>query len=196
MKRVLAGLLGSLFLVAAAAEATPVTVAEGKTVIFSFDFTAAGSVPPPPYPDMRVQTGIVWSSFDVGDVCRYTFYGDVGGHDPGTSIGACGIDTFESALEESGWLDGLLSIGLTMISGSLTLDPSAVAYDQFGINGQPLTGAIDSTPRVVAEPASLLLLALGLLPLLMTLMQRRAAGARTGASASPTPRHQMVDQNR
>jgi hypothetical protein len=35
-----------------------------------------------------------------------------------SSIGSCGIATFESALEESGWLDGLLSIALTVISVS------------------------------------------------------------------------------
>jgi hypothetical protein len=67
MKRALAALASILVLAAPAVEATQIAVSAGDTVIFSFDFTAAGSVPPPPYPDMRVQTGLLWSSFDIDE---------------------------------------------------------------------------------------------------------------------------------
>src|SRR4030095_15786955 len=98
MKGVLAMLLGLAVLAPSETYATPIAVSAGKTVFFSFDFTVPGSDPLPPYPDMRIETGLLLSSFDPAvDVCRYTYYGDVNGRDQGISIGgpsSCRIDEF------------------------------------------------------------------------------------------------------
>jgi len=177
MTRLQGPLLGLALLAASSAHATPITVTGGKTVIFSFDFTSDGVIPPPPYPDIRIQTGLLLSSFDPGvDDCRYTFFGDVNGVGQGSSVRSCAIDTFESAFDESGWLDGLFSISLTAISGSITVDPHAMAFDAFGLNGRPMTPGVRPGIRVVPEPWSIAVLLAGLAT--MVLFRARPVRAR------------------
>jgi hypothetical protein len=145
------------------AGATAIAVSAGQTVLFSFDFTKGSHYELPPYPDMRIETGVVLGSFDPGeDSCRYTFFGDVNGGSQGSSVGSCVIDVFESADEESGWLDGLLSIALTVISGEILVDPRAVAFSAIGVSGSAITPRIVPTVRFVAEPPSMWLAALAL----------------------------------
>ena len=164
VKKILGPLLGlALCAVHGGAHATPITVTGGKTVIFSFDFTADGGLPMPPYPDMRIQTGLLLLSFDPAtDDCRYTFFGEMNGVAQGSSVRSCAIDTFENSLDESGWLDGMLSIALTVISGSITIDPRAIAYDAFGLNGHAITPGVRPSIRVVSEPWSIAVLLAGL----------------------------------
>ena len=160
---ILGALIGLALLVAPGAYATPITVTGGKTVIFSFDFTADGIIQAPPYPDMRIETGLLLSSFDPAvDDCRYRFFGEMNGVAPGSSVRSCAVDTFENSLEESGWLDGMLSIALTVISGAITIDPQAIAYDAFGLNGRAITPGVRPSIRVVPEPWSIAVLLAGL----------------------------------
>ena len=59
--------------------------------VFTFDFRSL-SAAQPPYPDVRVHTGIDLESVDPGiDRCRFTLYRDGGGVSPDSSIVACGI---------------------------------------------------------------------------------------------------------
>ena len=178
MKRILGPLMGLALLVASGAYATPITVTSGKTVIFSFDFTADGIIQAPPYPDMRIETGLLLSSFDPAvDDCRYRFFGEMNGVAPGSSVRSCAIDTFENSLEDSGWLDGMLSIALTVISGAITIDPQAIAYDAFGVNGRAITPGVRPSIRVVPEPWSLATLLAGLG--LMLVLRRHGPRANT-----------------
>ena len=157
----LAAAFATLSLACAVARAGAITVSEGDTVVFTFDFTGL-SAAQPPYPDVRVHTGIDLDSVDPGsDRCRFTLYRDGGGVSPDSSIVACGIGTFEGGSEESGWLDGVLSIAVTVLSGSITLDPHAMAFTAFGPGGVPLTPLLDPRLRIIDEPAQgALLLAL------------------------------------
>jgi hypothetical protein len=133
------------------AHAGAITVSEGQTVIFSFDFTGL-SASQPPYPDMRVHTGIDLDSIDGDDRCRFTLYRDPDAVNADGSIVACGILTFEAGDEESGWLDGVLSIALTVLDGAVTLDPHARAFTAFGAHGEALTPRVLPRRRVVPEP--------------------------------------------
>ena len=138
------------------AHAGTITVSEGHTAIFTFDFTGL-SASQPPYPDMRVHTGIDLGSIDDDiDLCRYTLYRDGNAVNADSSIVACGILTFEAGEEDSGWLDGILSIALTVLEGAVTLDPHAMAFDAFGPNGGALTPRVLPRLRVVHEPPMLL----------------------------------------
>jgi len=77
-----------------------ITLSEGDTAVFTFDFTRL-SAALPPYPDVRVQTGIDLTTVDPGiDRCRFTLYRDGNAVNPDTSIVACGIGTFEGGNEE------------------------------------------------------------------------------------------------
>jgi hypothetical protein len=145
------------------ARATAIAVSAGETVLFSFDFTKGSHYELPPYPDMRIETGLVLGSFDPGeDFCRYTFFGEVNGGSQGSSVGSCVVDVFESADEDSGWLDGLLSIALTVTLGEILVDPRAVAFSAFGIPGRAITPRIVPTVRFIAEPAGVWLGLMGL----------------------------------
>jgi hypothetical protein len=133
--------------------ASAITVSEGDTIVFTFDFTKLSGAQPP-YPDVRIHTGIDFDSIDPGvDSCRYTLYRDGNAVDPDNSIVACGIDTFEGGTEDSGWLDGILSLAITVLSGEITLDPHAIAFSAFGPNGEPITPRVIPRIRVIAEPA-------------------------------------------
>jgi hypothetical protein len=130
-----------------------ITVSEGETIVFTFDFTKLSGAQPP-YRDVRIYTGIDFASVDAGlDRCRYTLYRDGNAVDPDSSIVACGIDMFEGGTEDSGWLDGLLSLAITVLSGEITLDPHAIAFSAFGPHGYPITPRVMPRIRVIAEPA-------------------------------------------
>jgi hypothetical protein len=161
----------SLF-AALTARAGSVTVSGGDTVIFTFDFTRQGANTPP-YPAMRVDTGIDLRSLDDLDRCRYTLYRDGNAIDPDSSIVACGILAFEAGEEASGWLDGLLSIALTVLEGSVTLNPHAIAFSAFGPDGKPLTPRMRPRLRIVDEPSALLLTLLVTAPVWSTLRRVR-----------------------
>ena len=174
MRRILA--LLALTVLTPAAQATAISVSAGETVLFSFDFTNGEHHVLPPYPDMRVETGVLLESFHPGvDSCRYTFFGDVNGGAQGSSVGNCDIDEFESALEESGWLDGLLSISLTVTSGEIMVDPRAVAYSAFGVDGRPITPRMVPSVRFVPEPEALWTVLLGCSLLIVQHQRRRRA---------------------
>lgn len=147
-----AAVVAALVLSASEATAGALTVSEGDTIVFTFDFTNISGARAP-YPDVRIHTGVDLASIDSGsDHCRYTLYRDGNGVDPDSSIVACGIDSFESANEESGWLDGILSFALTVVSGEITLDPHAIAFSAFGANGEPITPWVIPRIWIVAEP--------------------------------------------
>jgi hypothetical protein len=146
-----AAVVAALFLMATEVHAGAITVSEGDTVVFTFDFTQlSGS--PPPYPDMRIHTGLDFDSVDPGvDRCRYTLYRDGNGVDPDSSIVACGIDMFEGGDESLGWLDGVLSLALTVLAGEITLDPHAIAFSAFGPDGTAITPQVTPRIRIVTE---------------------------------------------
>ena len=154
----LAAAFATLLLTSGVVGAGAITLSEGDTAVFTFDFTGL-SAAQPPYPDVRVQTGIDLATVDPGiDRCRFTLYRDGNAVNPDSSIVACGIGTFEGGNEESGWLDGVLSIAVTVLSGSITLDPHAMAFTAFGPKGEPLTPRVYPRLRMIAEPAHAALL--------------------------------------
>jgi hypothetical protein len=142
-----------LMLASPGARAGAVTVSGGDTVVFTFDFSVLSSQQPP-YPAVRVDTGIDLGTVDDHDWCRYTLYRDGHAAGPDSSVVSCGILTFEAGTEDSGWLDGLLSIAITVLDGSVTLDPHASAFTAIGPDGQPLTPRLSPLVRVVHEPAA------------------------------------------
>ena len=157
--------------------ATTIAVSAGETVLFSFDFTKGSHAELPPYPDMRIETGVVLGSFDPGeDSCRYTFFGDVNGGSQGSSVGTCEVDEFERADEESGWLDGLFSMSLTVTSGEILVDPRAAAFSAFGPPGYAITPRIVPTVRFIAEPAGLWLMLLGMTLFCVPYLRRQSVG--------------------
>jgi hypothetical protein len=160
----LAAAFATLSLASGAVSAGAITVSEGSTAVFTFDFTELRGAQPP-YPDMRVNTGIDLASVDPDvDRCRFTFYRDGGGVNADHSVIQCGSGEFEFSNEDSGWLDGVFSMGVTVLSGAITLDPYAMAYTAFSPHGVPMTPRVDPRVRIIPEPAhaALLLVLAGL----------------------------------
>ena len=70
-------LIGALMVVgvAAKAQAAPITISAGETVIFNFDLVAAGVTPSPPYDAVRVDMNA--SGCCTGDLATLTFWSDL-----------------------------------------------------------------------------------------------------------------------
>ena len=135
---------------AASGQASPITVSAGETVIFNFDFIAAGVTPPPPYADIHV-------SFNLSDCC----VGDTATAELRSELNGAGVllDTYDATtVGFDGFLpetnDGVFSIKFSVTAGSITFDPIAVG----------VAGGV-STPNVAGvvapEPATMVLLGLG-----------------------------------
>ena len=149
-----------LFFFSAKAVSAVLTVNAGETVIFNFDFAAAGATPGPPYTHMVVTTQLLNYDFGVVDFGFWTWYPELNGtgvvpvpqfdhHD--LAVGGFGGGS-------SGYLDGVFSLVLELTSGSVTVDPFARGA------AQPLSPTIFPTVTIfqVPEPASLALIAFAL----------------------------------
>ncbi len=143
---------------AAAADASPITVSAGQTVIFNFDFAAEGVVPPPLYPVMEFFANVDLSTDDASDNGTLKVFTDLnGGGIVAASATGSGVD-LSTSTNNLGLTDGIFSATLTMTAGSITLDPYAFGADA---NLTPLTPHV-SALQPVPEPATLTLLGGGL----------------------------------
>jgi hypothetical protein len=143
------------------ANAGPVVVNAGETVIFDFDFIAAGISPAPPYGTLDFRTGTDTSTIDPSDSGFWAFFSDRGGVGP----------LFTAVLNTSGAGfgggpggvvadDGIFSVSLTMTGGSITVDPYARGINWLPSNLGELfftANVFPSRPSQVPEPNSLVL---------------------------------------
>ena len=120
-------IIGVLFLGLATggANASPITVSAGHTVTFNFDSSSASLSPP--YTQIDIYTSPTnaigsptgsWTAYDEIDAGGASYQ-------LGTDLSAT---SFENISSSSTILDGVFSVALTVLTGSLTVDPSAYAW--------------------------------------------------------------------
>jgi hypothetical protein len=129
----------------------------GESVVFNFDFVAAGFIPPTPAGIGFVTNVDVSGALTSGNFGLWRGYSELDGG--GTQIyGPFNAILLNTVLGD-GAVDGVFSMILSVSEGSLTVDPVAYTW----INNNTL-GAGPVTPVVAAvpEPATLTLLASGL----------------------------------
>lgn len=149
--------------------ASPAVITAGQALRFEVDMS--GLAPPPPYTEVQFLLG-----FDIGNSVsgesHITFFTESGGQgtglvDPFVSIG----DLFNFALTDPGFLDGVFSVDISVVSGQVAVDPKVVGLQQtprgllqtetLGLVGQVIDGPQNNVP----EPTGLALALLGLLSL-------------------------------
>jgi len=162
----LRAMLALALILPAAAQATPVTILSGQTMVFNVDLT--GSTPAPPYTFIEFTLGIDLAASDATDGLFLEFAELDGNELRGgfaTSVeGLAGIDFFSDHAE---FVDGLFSFSMQAIGGNVTMDPKAngllrtergdIRTDFF----EPVGILIDSTgPGTVPEPSTVALVLL------------------------------------
>ena len=122
-----AALVGGV-LVSKMAVATPLTISAGESVLFNFDFVAQDIIPPPPYDYVYVEPQITLydSAVDSGAM---NFYAGLNG--TGAVYGGCLDAPLGATLCQGPWLgwdDGVFSVRITVTTGSVVVDPLALAH--------------------------------------------------------------------
>jgi hypothetical protein len=155
MQRALWVLPAILLGLAVPTHAAPIVVSAGEVVTFNFDFVAAGVVPPPPYLGIGLYTNSLPQG--PGDFGLWTGYSELDGG--GAQIFGPFNANLHSTVLMAGAVDGVFSMVLSVVSGSITVDPVAYTW----INNDTLgAGPVAGVPAAVPEPATLLLLGAGL----------------------------------
>ena len=154
MRRALWVLFVILLVRVVPAHATPITVSAGEVVTFNFDFITPGLVPPTAlgisfYADADPQ--------GPGDFGLWRGYSELNGD--GTLIYGPFNAILHSTVLGAGAVDGLFSMVLSVVSGSITVDPVAYVWIDNNTQGPgPVTPSLAAVP----EPAMLTLLGAGL----------------------------------
>ncbi len=140
---------------AAPAQAAPIVVSAGESVTFNFDFVASGVVPAPPYPLAQFDTGLGFGTVDPGEHGTWTGFSELDGGSS-TVFGPFALALVAVVFPDG---DGVFSVVLSMVAGSVTVNPVAYGYG----NNALLTSAVAPLQtEAVPEPATLTLLGLGL----------------------------------
>jgi hypothetical protein len=143
------------------AQSAAIPISAGPDLIVNFDFTSPPHSPPPPYTSMSLNFNI--SGLDVGEtliISAFPLLNGAGGVALGGGIpGPLSGPTSADASLSGAILDGIFSIGFHLSSG--TADVSN--FSAVGVNAAGARVTVNGS--VVPEPASLLLLGVGILGL-------------------------------
>lgn len=150
----------------------------GEKAIYNFDFTQASL--PPPYDLMALM--LAFAGFDAGESLVWQVFDELNGtggaiSPPQTAVGSTG--PVDLTLRLPGLLDGVFSIGISDIVGSLEL--SILATAESGDPSNPArTSILNNTPIIaqVSEPATLSLLAVALAVIAACRRSQRKSVAR------------------
>jgi PEP-CTERM motif len=159
MRRALLVLIVVLLGRAIPAHAAPITVSAGETVTFNFDFVTPGLIPPP-------ALGIsFYSGVDVPGALQPGNFGLWRGYSELNGAGALIYGPFNaillSTVLQQGAVDGVFSMALSVVTGSITVDPIAHVWLNNSVQGPgPVAGV--PVAGAVPEPAMLALLGAGL----------------------------------
>lgn len=157
MRRVLCVLPALLLCLAVRTEAAPITVSAGESVVFNFDFVAAGFIPPTPAGISFYSNVDVSGALAPGNFGLWRGYSELDGG--GTQIFGPFNAILHSTVLGDGAVDGLFSMTLSVIDGSLTVDPVAYTWISNDTLG---AGPVAPVVAAVPEPATLTLLGSGL----------------------------------
>jgi len=137
------------------AVAAPITVNAGESVTFNFDLS--GATPAPPYDHIDFQTGLDVLTLDPGELGQYTFWGGLNA--TGGNFGSLFHFVIAALHSQPAITDGVFSITLAMVTGSITVEPFVYGVQDVGL---VYTAAVYPTLAAVPEPATLTLLGLAL----------------------------------
>jgi len=164
----------------AAAQATPVTILSGQTMLFNFDMT--GAAPAPPYTRVELNFGVDLAASTATDAL-YEVFTELEGNGSlgGGPISVVSLASILASDEDPEFVDGLFSFTIKALDGDLTMDAKVqgvlvIPRGEFRTDFiEPVVRLIDSTaPGTVPEPSTVALV----------LLAAAAMAARGGRRAS------------
>ncbi len=157
MRRALWVSLAVLLGLAVPAHSAPIVVSAGDVLTFNFDFVASGVVPTPPYPFVQFDTGLGFGTPEPGDFGLWTGFSELNGAGS-TIFGPHSVALLATVIPEG---DGVFSMVLSVVTGSVTVDPVAYGYENQVLLTEAVSPVlVEAAP--VPEPATLTLVGLGL----------------------------------